>query len=83
MKVELAKNNTLACKSCNETILLTPMSGRYGYFVKCGICEANTPLKKPCRSCSCNDTKASKRKNIYTLKCSGCGHEEQLLPISM
>lgn len=70
---------TLTCKNCNENKLLTPLSGRYGYFVKCQVCEANTPLKMPCGNCNSKKTKVSKRKEVYTLKCVECEQEELLL----
>lgn len=73
------KTRTLVCKNCNENKLLTPLSGRYGYFVKCGVCEVNTPLKMPCRICNSKKTKVSKRKELYTLKCLDCEQEELLL----
>jgi hypothetical protein len=74
-------SSTLVCKNCKEATLLTPMHGRYGYFVKCKVCEINTPLKKPCKSCNSKQTKVNKRKDTYILKCSDCEGEEQLLPI--
>jgi len=75
----IISKHSLACKNCNEKDLLKPLSGRYGYFLKCGVCEANTPLKKPCMSCESKQTKVSKKAGTYTLKCSGCSHEEHLL----
>jgi len=71
--------SVLACKNCKETTLLTPLSARYGYFVKCGVCETNTPLKRACKSCESKQTKVSKKKDVYTLKCASCTHEEVLL----
>ena len=72
----------LACKNCNEQMLLTPLSGKYGYYVKCGACEANTPLKIPCTGCNSKKTKVSKKKEVYTLNCLDCLQYVQLLPIN-
>jgi len=43
------------------------------------LCEGNTSLKKPCTSCKSKQTKVSKLKEVYTLKCASCAHEEVLL----
>ncbi|MGB5789706.1 MAG: nuclease-related domain-containing protein [Pseudoalteromonas nigrifaciens] len=71
-KSDLIKEITLACKQCNSATNLLPLSGRYGYFVKCGNCSANTPMKSPCPECSSTNTKTSKRKENYSLVCKDC-----------
>lgn len=71
-KSDLIKEITLACKQCNSATNLQPLSGRYGYFVKCGNCSANTPMKSPCPECSSTNTKTSKRKENYSLVCKDC-----------
>jgi len=78
-KSVIISKHSLECKGCSETTLLTPLAGRYGYFLKCGVCEANTPLKKRCKICESKQTKVSKKGGTYTLKCSSCAHEEHLL----
>lgn len=39
---------TAQCKHCGNCSTLSPQSGRYGYYVQCGKCGGNTPLKRPC-----------------------------------
>lgn len=77
-EVALSKEIVLTCKQCNSSASLQPRSGRYGYFVTCGICEANTPMKAPCPQCSNAHTKASKRKDSYSLVCGNC---DETVPI--
>ena len=62
----------VACKHCGAADGLTALSGRYGYFVQCGHCGGNTPLKRPCPACNSQETKVSKTKQLYVLKCSSC-----------
>ncbi|MDO6546441.1 nuclease-related domain-containing protein [Pseudoalteromonas carrageenovora] len=71
-KTDLIKEIALACKQCNSSSNLQPLSGRYGYFVKCGNCTANTPMKMPCPNCSSSNTKTSKRRESYSLVCKDC-----------
>jgi len=78
-KIVITSKHSLECKSCKETTLLTPLSGRYGYFLKCGVCESNTPLKRACKSCESKQTKVSKKGVTYTLKCSSCANEDHLI----
>jgi hypothetical protein len=78
-EAELVTAPLVACKKCNEDKFLTPMYGKFGYYIKCGVCEGNTSLKMPCTSCESKQTKVSKRKDVYRLKCSICTHEEVLL----
>lgn len=69
-----AKASSLAmqCKHCGTCSSLTPQSGRYGYYVQCGSCGGNTPLKRACPACASQQTKVSKAKSTYRLQCSGC-----------
>ncbi|EAW27126.1 putative orphan protein, partial [Alteromonadales bacterium TW-7] len=62
----------LQCKQCNNQTTLKPRSGRYGYFVTCGECDTNTPMKTSCPQCSSANTKVSKRKELYSLVCGDC-----------
>jgi len=62
----------LFCSKCNSHDKLEYRSGRYGYFLKCHACNANTPLKRSCPSCKSKDTKASKKRGQYTLSCLSC-----------
>lgn len=79
-KTDLIKEIALACKQCNSSSNLQPLSGRYGYFVKCGNCSANTPMKMPCPNCSSSNTKTSKRRESYSLVCKDC---EKSTPIKL
>lgn len=62
----------LFCGKCNSPDKLEYRSGRYGYFLKCHACNANTPLKRSCPSCKSKETKASKKRGQYTLSCLSC-----------
>ncbi|WP_024613071.1 hypothetical protein [Pseudoalteromonas sp. TB64] len=79
-KTEQIQEITLTCKQCNNSSNLQPLSGRYGYFVKCGNCSANTPMKTQCPKCSSTNTKTSKRKESYSLVCKDC---EISMPIKL
>lgn len=68
-----AASLAMQCKHCGACSGLTAQSGRYGYYVQCGSCGGNTPLKRACPACSSSQTKVSKAKNTYRLQCSGCG----------
>lgn len=60
------------CKHCGNCTALCPQSGRYGFYVQCGRCGGNTPLKRPCPVCSSQNTKVSKSKLNYRLVCQDC-----------
>jgi ssDNA-binding Zn-finger/Zn-ribbon topoisomerase 1 len=68
----IANEINLQCKQCNNQTTLKPRSGRYGYFVTCGECDTNTPMKTSCPQCSSANTKVSKRKELYSLVCGDC-----------
>jgi len=67
-------NIKLACKSCSNVNGLKPLSGRYGYFIKCPLCQSNTALKNNCNKCGSVNTKVSKREDDYRLNCTDCSH---------
>lgn len=69
----------LQCKSCGEKSDYSAQHGRYGYFIKCNKCETNTAMKMPCFSCSSKNTKVSKKKKNYTLKCTDCEASKLLI----
>lgn len=69
----------LKCKKCNETSNYTAQHGRYGYFINCNECNTNTPMKMPCGQCHSKNTKVSKKKEKYTLNCSDCKNQLQLV----
>ena len=60
------------CKHCGDCSTLSPQSGRYGYYVQCGKCGGNTPLKRPCPGCNSPNTKVSKLKSVFRLNCAEC-----------
>lgn len=68
----IANEINLKCKQCNNQTTLKPRSGRYGYFVTCGECDTNTPMKTSCPQCGSANTKVSKRKELYSLVCGDC-----------
>lgn len=70
-----AKDTTalnMQCKHCRGSSGLSPKPGRFGYYVTCGECKKNTPMKSSCPACQSAETKVSKRKEKFTLKCTSC-----------
>ncbi|SNY58462.1 Nuclease-related domain-containing protein [Arsukibacterium tuosuense] len=63
---------TAQCKHCGDCSALSPQSGRYGYYVQCGKCGGNTPLKRPCPACNGLNTKVSRARSAYSLICANC-----------
>jgi len=77
---EIEVNNTvLKCKKCDEKSDFTAQYGRFGYFINCTKCNTNTPMKMPCNQCQSKNTKVSKKKEKYTLNCSDCNNQLQLV----
>lgn len=72
VKVKPNVGTILQCKSCGEESDYSAQHGRYGYFIKCNKCEANTAMKMPCVNCNSKNTKVSKKKDTYTLICGDC-----------
>ncbi|HAW93170.1 MULTISPECIES: nuclease-related domain-containing protein [unclassified Arsukibacterium] len=60
------------CKHCGDCSALNPQSGRFGYYVQCGSCGGNTPLKRPCPACNSQNTKVSRARSVYSLICTNC-----------
>jgi len=79
IKETLSINSVLQCKACGERNDFSPQNGRYGYFIKCNKCDANTAMRTPCFSCKSNKTKVSKREKRYTHSCNDCNQETVLL----
>ncbi|KUM53896.1 nuclease-related domain-containing protein [Rheinheimera sp. EpRS3] len=67
------------CKHCGQCSGLTAQSGRYGYYVQCGSCGGNTPLKRPCPACNSLNTKVSRAKAVYRLVCGDCSTTANIL----
>ncbi|MBM7074248.1 hypothetical protein JQC92_19830 [Shewanella sp. 202IG2-18] len=70
----------LTCRKCGCDSKLEAMYGRYGYYVKCHVCQGNTPMKQPCISCGEQTAKVQKRGQNYSLICEQC---EISVPISV
>jgi hypothetical protein len=68
----------LACKKCNATDTLQAAWGKFGYYVKCSVCETNTAMKRPCPSCSSKNTKVGKKKSHYHLECQDCNERSEI-----
>lgn len=66
------------CKNCAETKKLTPSSGKFGYYLVCGNCGKNTPLKHVCLECKKHSVKISKSGDVYSAICPG-GHEYRVV----
>ena len=62
----------LACKKCGEKQGLSANYGKYGYYVSCEKCAANTSMKIPCASCASKDTRVTKKREKYSLVCKQC-----------
>jgi hypothetical protein len=67
------------CKHCGQCSGLTAQSGRYGYYVQCGSCSGNTPLKRSCPACNSLNTKVSRAKAVYCLVCGDCSTTANIL----
>ena len=61
------------CKHCQSWDQLSVHAGRYGYYLKCHICEKNTALKQPCTQCHSQQTKVRKEADKYLVGCESCG----------
>lgn len=79
VKIKPTVDAVLQCKSCGEKSDYSAQYGRYGYFIKCNKCGANTAMKMPCISCGSKNTKVSKRKESYTLNCDDCEQRTLLI----
>jgi hypothetical protein len=76
---KIQKEGILKCKKCNDVSNFTAEYGRYGYFINCKTCDTNTSMKIPCSECKSKNTKVSKNKETYTLNCSDCAKQLQLI----
>ncbi|CAM3966471.1 NERD domain-containing protein [Vreelandella rituensis] len=65
----------LVCKHCGEDHALEDRYGKYGYFVKCGSCGKNTPMKPPCPACDSRSVVVNKRGPTYAATCKACQHQ--------
>ncbi|MDO6777437.1 NERD domain-containing protein [Shewanella sp. 3_MG-2023] len=74
-----AAQASLSCKHCGESSNITPMYGKYGYYINCNQCTKNTPMKQACPQCHSKNTKVTKRRETYTLHCQDCGLNQQIV----
>jgi len=73
------KESPLRCKKCGEASDYKAQNGRYGYYIKCNKCAANTAMKMPCISCQSSNVKVSKQRERYLLVCADCESTTVLL----
>jgi hypothetical protein len=67
------------CKHCQSWDQLSVHAGRYGYYLKCHICQKNTALKQPCTQCYSQNTKVHKDADKYVAGCESCGYSWRVL----
>ncbi|MBU1620582.1 MAG: NERD domain-containing protein [Gammaproteobacteria bacterium] len=67
------------CKHCQTWDQLSVHAGRYGYYLKCHMCQKNTALKQPCTQCHSPYTKVRKDAEKYLVDCGGCGYVWRVL----
>ncbi|WP_051298450.1 nuclease-related domain-containing protein [Marinobacterium litorale] len=67
---EPAPSAQISCKKCGEAQRLTGSYGKYGYYVKCEACGANTSMRQPCIRCGSKDVKVMKKRQEYWATCS-------------
>jgi len=63
-----------SCRHC-ESMSLTIVYGRYGYYFKCQDCGGNTPVDFTCSSCGVK-ARVSKKGQKFTRVCNSCKHQE-------
>lgn len=62
----------LSCRKCGKSDQLTGLWGKFGYYVKCGHCQGNTPMKRNCPGCGSANTRLSKQGEKFSLTCEDC-----------
>ncbi|MCL1039632.1 NERD domain-containing protein [Shewanella submarina] len=62
----------ICCKHCGSNQGLVDQWGKFGYYVKCGECSGNTPMKNACPVCASKEARVSKKGESYTLQCKAC-----------
>ena len=73
--VEAPRTARLTCRHCGEAHLLEDRYGKYGYFVRCGSCHKNTPMKPTCADCQARSVVVNKSGPTYTATCKSCNHK--------
>lgn len=64
----------LLCRAC-QTDNVSVEYGRYGYFIKCQVCETNTPIKLVCSGCG-GKPRVRKSGPQFFADCQNCGRSE-------
>jgi hypothetical protein len=62
------------CRHCRSD-RLSVVSGRYGYYFKCGKCDGSTSIEAACFSCGAK-LKIRKRGNQFYAECLPCNNSE-------
>lgn len=75
---EYVGKSKIPCKHCGEVSQLNPSYGRFGYFLVCGACGKNTPLKHNCLECQAHAVKISKKGDVYSANCAA-GHSYRVV----
>lgn len=73
-----APSSQLSCRKCGQSDQLTGLWGKFGYYVKCGHCQGNTPMKRNCPSCGSANTRVSKQGERFSLTCEDCSQSTLL-----
>lgn len=74
------RSQDAACKHCGSKDL-TALSGKYGYYWKCGACQKNTTMPVVCPVCGAkrgrdSEVRVRKDKTTYFRDCQACGTSE-------
>jgi hypothetical protein len=69
---QAAPSTQLSCRKCGKCDQLTGLWGKFGYYVKCGHCQGNTPMKRNCPGCGSANTRVSKQGERFSLTCEDC-----------
>lgn len=77
---EPGRSASATCKHCGSGNL-TARWGKYGYYLRCGMCEQNTAMSVVCSACGTKGMRGKKvriRKDemTYSRDCEVCGHSE-------
>lgn len=71
----LTSTSGFVCKKCGETNNLHGQYGKFGYYVRCRVCETNTSMKTDCPLCQSRQVRIRKSGLVYTSNCQNCSHE--------
>lgn len=76
------RSQDAACKHCGSQDL-TALSGKFGYYWKCGACQKNTTMPAVCSACGAkrgrdSEVRVRKDKATYFRDCKACGNSETI-----